>query len=191
MKVYIVRHGESETNAQKKWTGWLDVSLTEKGILDAKRAGKILSNIVFDKVYASDLTRAVQTAKTALPDYEIETNSLLREIDVGSFAGQPLSNVLSFSDEEKNNYNTTAFKAFGGESLQDFNLRIKAFKEILEKSNYKTVAIFSHGGWQTSMLDLIFGFYVPRKNVFLGNCAVMEVEYNGEFWRLVGLTNLD
>ena len=124
MKVYIVRHGESETNVQKKWTGWLDALLTEKGISDAKRAGELLSSIVFDKVYASDLTRAVQTAKTALPNCEIETNFLLREIDVGSFAGQPLNNLSSFSEEQLKNYNTTAFKAFGGESLQDFNLSV-------------------------------------------------------------------
>ena len=63
--------------------------------------------------------------------------------------------------------------------------------EILEKSDYENVAIFTHRGWQLSLLDLIFGFYVPRKNVFLGNCAVMTVEFTGEFWRLVGITNLD
>ena len=37
MFVYVIRHGESETNLSKKWTGWLDVQLTKKGYEDAKK----------------------------------------------------------------------------------------------------------------------------------------------------------
>ena len=190
MKVYIIRHGESVNNVQHKWTGWMDVDLTEKGIEDAVRVRKILEGKVFDKVYASDLKRAIDTAKTALPGYEIETNFLLREIDVGSLAGTPLD-TSTFTEEEMKHYSTTAFKHWGGESLPEYNERIKKFKVLLEKSNYESVAIFAHGGWQMSMLDTILGLYFPRKTVFFGNCAVMEVEYTGEYWRMVGLTNLD
>ena len=101
MKVYIIRHGQSVNNVQHKWTGWMDVDLTEKGIEDAVRVRKILEGKVFDKVYASDLKRAIDTAKTALPGYEIETNFLLREIDVGSLAGTPLD-TSTFTEEEMN-----------------------------------------------------------------------------------------
>lgn len=45
MKVYVIRHGESETNYEKKWTGWLDVNLTEKGMNDAKKAGEFLASV--------------------------------------------------------------------------------------------------------------------------------------------------
>lgn len=62
MRVYVIRHGESETNLNKKWTGWLDVHLTDKGKDDAKKAGDFLKNIAFEKIYASDLSRAVETA---------------------------------------------------------------------------------------------------------------------------------
>ena len=67
MFVYVIRHGESETNLSKKWTGWLDVQLTEKGYEDAKKAAGYLKGISFDKIYTSDLMRAKQTAQTAFP----------------------------------------------------------------------------------------------------------------------------
>ena len=55
MYVYVIRHGESETNKAKKWTGWLDVHLTDKGKDDAKKAGNFLKRISFDKIlYLSD-----------------------------------------------------------------------------------------------------------------------------------------
>ena len=50
MKVWVVRHGESETNRDGLWTGWLDVELTEKGREDAAKAGKILAGTSFDKI---------------------------------------------------------------------------------------------------------------------------------------------
>ena len=67
MKVFMVRHGESETNRNGLWTGWLDVSLTEKGREEALQVGKMLSKINFDKIYVSDLSRAKVTAEIALP----------------------------------------------------------------------------------------------------------------------------
>ena len=68
MRVYVIRHGESETNYKKQWTGWSDVHLTDKGKEDAKKARDFLKHISFDKIFASDLVRAVETAKIALPD---------------------------------------------------------------------------------------------------------------------------
>ena len=68
MRVYVIRHGESESNASKKWTGWMDVELTEKGKKDAEKAREVLKNIKFDKVYSSDLKRALDTMKIVLPE---------------------------------------------------------------------------------------------------------------------------
>ena len=74
MRVYVIRHGESETNYNKQWTGWSDVHLTDKGKEDAKKARDFLKHIPFDKIFASDLIRAVETAKIVLPDYSYETS---------------------------------------------------------------------------------------------------------------------
>ena len=63
-KLYLIRHGQSEWNAQDIFTGWVDVGLTIKGEEEAKSAGKALQkrNIHFDHVYTSVLQRSIKTA---------------------------------------------------------------------------------------------------------------------------------
>ena len=93
MRVYVVRPGESETNRAGLWTGWTDVPLTEKGVNDAMLARAFFENLKIDKIYSSDLSRAIETAKTAIPGCEPEILPLIREVNVGNIAGRPLSCV--------------------------------------------------------------------------------------------------
>mmetsp|Transcript_14315 Transcript_14315/g.42234 ORF Transcript_14315/g.42234 Transcript_14315/m.42234 type:complete len:253 (-) Transcript_14315:1292-2050(-) len=67
-QLVLLRHGESEWNFAKRFTGWVDVDLTETGRLQAARAGKVLKNhnFEFDEAHASVLKRAVRTLWTAL-----------------------------------------------------------------------------------------------------------------------------
>ena len=62
-KLVLLRHGQSEWNMQNRFTGWVDVDLTEKGIAEAKLGGELLAaqGIRFDEAYTSYLTRAVRT----------------------------------------------------------------------------------------------------------------------------------
>ncbi len=62
----IFRHGQSTWNLENKFTGWVDVPLTEKGVQEAKQAGEKLKPFEFDYAYASDLQRAQNTLKLAL-----------------------------------------------------------------------------------------------------------------------------
>ena len=100
MKVYMIRHGESEANKGKFHGGWLQINLTEKGIADAKHAGEYLSGIKFDKIYTSDLIRAIQTAEHALPGCEYEIISLVREVCLGSLAGRYPADCLAEYGED-------------------------------------------------------------------------------------------
>ncbi len=61
----LVRHGESVWNLQKRFTGWVDVDLTEKGVLEAKKAGNLLKmeDIKIDFFYSSFQLRAKKTLK--------------------------------------------------------------------------------------------------------------------------------
>lgn len=63
MKLVLVRHGQSLWNLENKFTGWVDVDLSEKGIEEAKQAGRILKDegIQFDMAYTSVLKRAIKT----------------------------------------------------------------------------------------------------------------------------------
>lgn len=187
MRVYVIRHGESETNCKKLWTGWSDVHLTDKGKEDAKTAKDFLKQISFDKIFASDLVRAVETAKIALPDCSYETAPCLREIDVGTLAGKPLS-VLS--DEQRERIAQYGYIDFDGETIAHFRSRIRQVMNELEALNCETVALFTHAGWMRGMLDAVLGTYLPRKHIQCNNCAVAIFEYTNENWQLHSWINL-
>ena len=63
-RLVILRHGQSEWNLANLFTGWMDVDLSEKGIVEAREAGKLLreEGVFFDVVYTSSLRRAIRTA---------------------------------------------------------------------------------------------------------------------------------
>ena len=67
-KLILLRHGESEWNAKNLFTGWVDVELSEKGLLEAARGGQLLkeSNLLPDVLHTSLLKRAINTADIAL-----------------------------------------------------------------------------------------------------------------------------
>jgi broad specificity phosphatase PhoE len=111
MRVYVIRHGESVNNNLKKWTGWFDAPLTEKGYQDARYIKEFLSGVKIDKVYSSDLSRSIETSKTAMPNREIETTPLLREINLGSMENRPWTDMTA---EQKERGVAVGYKEFGG-----------------------------------------------------------------------------
>src|SRR5579875_1010790 len=67
-KLILLRHGQSAWNIQHRFTGWVDVDLTETGEAQARRAGALIQEhaVEIDRVFASVLTRAIRTANLAL-----------------------------------------------------------------------------------------------------------------------------
>nr|WP_242703779.1 2,3-bisphosphoglycerate-dependent phosphoglycerate mutase [Enterococcus sp. 669A] len=72
VKLILIRHGESEANFANYWTGWLDVDLTEKGVQQAREAGRRIkkANLAIDCAYESMLKRSIKTAQLVLEEAE-------------------------------------------------------------------------------------------------------------------------
>src|SRR5215207_7549159 len=72
-KVVLLRHGESTWNSENRFTGWTDVDLSEKGLVEARDAGKLLRDggFVFDVAYTSVLKRAIRTCWIALDELDL------------------------------------------------------------------------------------------------------------------------
>ena len=181
MRVYIIRHGESETNLSKHWTGWMDVALTEKGYRDAEHAGRIIGDVTFDRIFSSDLRRARDTAMTAIPGCCPETTPLLREINVGSLAGKPLSCLTKEINEM---IAESGYKKLDGESHEDIAERVRIFREQLESLDCERAAVFTHAGWLRGFLDQVMGVRLSRDRVKCGNCTVAIFDYTDGKWRL-------
>lgn len=69
-KLVLIRHGQSEWNLANRFTGWVDVDLSDKGVEEAKQAGRLLKEhgLQFDQAYTSVLTRAIKTLHYALEE---------------------------------------------------------------------------------------------------------------------------
>ncbi|MDF3035520.1 MAG: hypothetical protein K0S28_794, partial [Paucimonas sp.] len=72
-KIVFMRHGESTWNLENRFTGWTDVDLTEKGLAEARQAGKLLkeAGFTFDLCYTSVLKRAIRTLWTTLDEMDL------------------------------------------------------------------------------------------------------------------------
>ena len=57
----LIRHGQSQWNLENRFTGWIDIPLTDKGREEARRGGEKIKGIRFDKAYTSVLSRAIET----------------------------------------------------------------------------------------------------------------------------------
>lgn len=62
--------------------------------------------------------------------------------------------------------------------------------KMLETSDFKTVALFSHAGWQRTFLNLVVGVNLPRENVQCKNCTVAIFEYENDTWSLHSWINV-
>ena len=165
----------------------MDVPLTEKGERDAARAGELLKGVAFDKAFASDLIRARRTAEVALPDCPYETTPLLREINVGTLSGQPIS---ALTGEQRKLAGKEGYAALGGETRQELFDRVARFMKQLEALECESVAAFSHGGWLRAMLSSVVGVDLPGDRVCCNNCTVGIFEYADGVWRLHSWINL-
>lgn len=182
MKLYIVRHGESASNASGVWTGWQDVPLTEKGILEARALRPLFSGISFDRVFASDLQRAWKTGEEVLPNTPYEKTELLREINLGTLTGMKREDV---SESVKAEIKASGgYKNLGGEAREEFVARIDSFLKMLEGLDCENVAVFAHAGVVRTVLDLVIGIKLPRDKVNCSNCALGVFEYQNEKWTL-------
>lgn len=93
-KLVLVRHGQSQWNLENRFTGWVDVPLTETGFQEAKRAGEVLkkSGLQFEKAYTSYLQRAIQTLWVILKETDqmwlpVEKHWRLNERHYGGLQG--------------------------------------------------------------------------------------------------------
>jgi broad specificity phosphatase PhoE len=187
MKVYFIRHGQSEGNRQRRHCGWSDTPLSELGHAQAKAAGEHLKGIVFDRVYCSDLPRARQTAEDALPGCEPIYSPLLREIGVGTLADRLIVDVAAqYGDPYWEHVQQQDFSAYGGETQQQMCQRLKRFftEELEQITDCETVAVFGHEGTVHQMMNHAMGCEILLEHLQVDNASVTVFSYENGVWKL-------
>ncbi len=153
--IYLVRHGQTEGNANNLAQGFADVPLDETGRAQANLLGERLKNWHFDAIYSSDSIRALQTAQPLLrlrPDYAIETTPDLREKNYGdceNYSWQMLRDEYPETFAQILDPDIGSDVRFpGGETDREHMNRVAKFtRKIAEQHDEDaTILVFSHGG---------------------------------------------
>ena len=148
-KVILIRHGETDWSYQKRYCGFTDIDLNEKGRQQARRLLKRLSKEKIHKVYSSDMKRTLQFAKIVFKDLPAEELLDLREMNFGIFEGLTYKDIMEKYPKVYREWlgNPLDIIVPRGESLKTLVRRVrKALKRILSQNSDKKVAVFTHGG---------------------------------------------
>lgn len=187
---YCVRHGKTEFNLNKIFQGGLvDSPLLPEGLENATKVGNALKEIDFIGAFVSPQKRAQDTAKNIISSLnstlDITTENDLREMEFGSWDGQPEKNY--YEHEQFINLVTQPHlfdpTTFGGESFQTvIDRSVKVFNDISEKYPNGNVLIVSHGLTLQCVLKSLNGQSVMnmRDGSFLDNTSITKIERNPE-----------
>jgi broad specificity phosphatase PhoE len=151
-QLYLVRHGETHSNRERRFQGQLDVPLSPAGQAQAEALGRWLADrpAPFGALYSSDLRRAAQTAETVAAHLGLTPilAPALREIDCGEWQGLTGAEIEARFPGGLQTWNDQpdAFCLPGGESVRDLERRIVAFyQDSVAPQRGDAVVLISHG----------------------------------------------
>ena len=147
--ILLARHGESDWNREHRWQGHTDRPLTELGRAQAAALADRLAGVQLAAIYASDLSRARDTAQAVArrQGMEVITRADLREVDVGSWSGLTRDDVEVTDPAGIRRWLEGARGWEGGESYEEMAARvIHAIGEIAAAHPRERVLVVSHGG---------------------------------------------
>lgn len=187
--IYLIRHGESLGNIQRRFLGHSDWDLTELGHRQAACTAELFREIPVDAVLSSDLLRAYHTAApiAAQKGLSIETDRGFREIFAGQWEGKLFSDLEVLFEPEYTVWKTDIGRAHpnGGESVLQLHERVHdALLRAVRKHEGKTIVIATHA---TPIRVLLTGFMgrsieEAAGTPWVSNASITKLEYeNGEF----------
>lgn len=188
----LIRHGESEWNKAGFWTGWTDISLSDKGREEAKQAGQKLQGLNFNIAFTSPLVRAVETLdiikkELGVENLPTETDHALNERNYGIYTGKNKWQLKEDLGERKFLKIRRGWdeKIPEGETLKDVYLRVVPYYEqnILPKiKEGKNVLVSAHGNSLRAFvkfLENISDEEIPNLEIATGEIYIYQMDESG------------
>ena len=149
-KIFLIRHGETEWNKTGRLQGNSDVKLSPEGIRQAQLMAVHVPFKHIDAVYASDLQRAVDTAKILAAKFNlpVKTTPGLRETNFGDWEGRIISELLEESPDDFGNFfiKPDKVKPPNGETFLECQARVmNALDEIVAEHDGQRIIVVCHG----------------------------------------------
>jgi len=191
-RLIAVRHGETAWNVDTRIQGQLDIGLNATGVWQARRAGAALADEPIGVVYASDLSRAWQTAQAIAEPHglAVQPEPRLRERAFGKFEGMSFAEIEATLPVQAKRWRERdpEFEPEGGESLLTFRDRVTGVaSELAARHPGELVVLVAHGG----VMDVLYRaatrqeLQAPR-TWLLGNAAINRMLWTSEGFSLVG-----
>lgn len=193
MEIYIVRHGQTEWNKEKRLQGSTDIALTEKGVAMAIESGRNLRDTYFDRIYTSPLSRARVTAEGfgGGRDIPILIDDRLRELSFGSYEGHTLEELLAKDPTCTFQYffsDPTRYKApADGETLEQLIDRASRFlteeiEPLAKNPSITRVMLVAHGAINKALMCHIRHHGVDEfwSGGLQRNCNVIILDYSDQ-----------
>ena len=162
MLIYLLRHGLTEYNAQKRYQGQRDIPLSAEGLSQLRRA-----DIDPKVVYITPLQRTAQTARVLFPEAELVVVKDLQEMCFGSFEGKNYVEMEHDADYQAWVQANCESKCPDGERKDDFSNRIcSAFSALVDKAladGEELLVILAHGGTQMAAMER---YALPRRDYY-------------------------
>jgi broad specificity phosphatase PhoE len=181
-KLLLVRHGETDWNAERRWQGHSDTPLNEAGREQARRLADELDAV--DAVYASDLARARETAEILARrlGLEVVLDPRLRERGFGSWEGLTMAEIETrFAEEARRWRDEHGHGAADAEPHDVFLSRVESFvDEILDRHPGQHVLVVAHGGTIRAVHALAGGLDYVRDHASIpsvANCSVARYAF--------------
>ncbi|MCL1849559.1 MAG: histidine phosphatase family protein [Clostridiales bacterium] len=188
-RFYLIRHGETDWNALRKFQGQSEVPLNENGRKQAEELALALQGVLpFDLVVASDLGRAVETAEILCRGYAtpIETDPGFREMAFGEWEGLNEKEIRErWPADLQKWFDSGDLIAEGGESQEALYDRVwqsfRRWSDQADSLGYEKIAIVSHGGSGSALVCAVLGEPPQAMHKYMmGNTGVRVIVVNDE-----------
>ena len=195
MELVLVRHGETEWNAARRFQGQSQVPLSERGRTQAAALERALRTESFSHAYASDLERALETARTIVGALrlDIASDARLREFDFGLWEGLTWPEIVARWPKFEARLPTQArrYEPVGGERFEQVIARIRSFLEDLRSgSPAGPVLVVTHAGaLHAAMEELAPEGFDPLGMVF-STASITRIAMEGDRARIISLNDV-
>ena len=150
LRIYLIRHGETEWNKEGRLQGNSDVKLSAEGIRQAQLLAEHVPFHNVDAIYSSDLSRAVETAKLLAAKFNLPVNTTpqLREINFGDWEGESISDLAKEHPKSFGRFFTAPERCHppNGETFLEAQARVmNVIRDVIAEHDNQNVVIVSHG----------------------------------------------
>ncbi len=194
-EIVLIRHGETDWNAERRLQGHLDIGLNAEGMRQARALGQALRDERLDAIYASDLQRALHTAQAIANGRSIavQTEPALRERCYGAFEGLRHADVSARYPQAHAAWQARDLDARfppgarTAETLREFAARaVGTLTTLAAAHRLRRIAVVSHGGVLEAIYRHATGIgWAAARDFDIRNAGINRLRWDGDAFQVV------